>query len=196
MAHLPSWDVTAIEIALDLEISDPSRTVFSGPAEPRICLVAALAWTLQIKRIIAAVDRALPARLPPGLRIARSTARRGFSAAPDAISVQPMPMLLRLQQKFVRAIKPGLANSEAAISFGKERHVDEASARFIRDFIPNEALPVFEPSHSGPGFEATDLRGLGITIYRLGDDGAPQSILSHWAYAPDSRGSRHLASGP
>ena len=46
VTHLRKWDVTAIEIALDLEIPrshDRSRGFSSpGPAEPRICLVAAL----------------------------------------------------------------------------------------------------------------------------------------------------------
>ena len=197
IAHLRKWDVTAIEIALDLEMlrfSEPARLVFSGPAEPRICLVAAFASTSQLKRIVAAVDRVMPARLPPGLLVAPPLARSERSAPSGPITIQPMPALLRLQSRLIRAIEPGLTDSRTPISFANVRDLSEAAARFIRDFIPCKTLPSFEPAHAAGA--AIDLSVIGITIYRLGTRGAPESILAHWAYARGSRSSLHLESGP
>jgi hypothetical protein len=190
--------VTAIEIALDLEtlqIPDRSAYGFSGPDEPRICLVAAFALTSHLKRIIAAVDRAIPMRLHGGFRAVPSPVR-SISAAPVTVSVEPMLVLSRLQSKFIRAIEPGLTHDEDTILFASVHDMGEAPERFIRDFIHSKTLPVFEPQRVAPSFEALQLRASGITIFHLGSRGAPESILAHWAYAQDSRGSLHLKSGP
>ena len=195
VAHLQKWDVTAIEIALDLEtqrVSDLSRSVFSGPAQPRICLVACFVLSPQLKRIVAAIDRAVPARLPSGLRIAPATARSTPSVA-AAVSLQPMLALLRLQSKLVRAIEPGLAND--VISLRMTHNMDEATTRFVGDFISSKTLPTFEPPLTAADFDAIDLTALGITIYHLGRAGAPQSILAHWPY-PRSADGLHLRGGP
>ena len=85
VTHLPGWDVTAIEIALDLEpplFSDPVLVAFSGAAEPRICLVTSFALTSQLKRIVTAIDRVVPERLPGGLRIAPARGRAANKTAP------------------------------------------------------------------------------------------------------------------
>ncbi len=190
--------ITAFEIALDLEVPrllDPALLAFSGKAEPRICLVAAFASTSQLKRIIAAVDRAVPARPPSGLRIAPSMARQPTTSTPAAISIQPMLLLMRLQAKLIRAIEPGLATDAMLLPFAV-RDVGEAAARFVGNFIPSEAVPVFEPPYATAGFEATNVRALGITMYRLGHRGAPESILAHWASAQNRRGCIPLESGP
>jgi hypothetical protein len=187
--RLDGWHVTAFEIALDLELPrllDPATLAFSGKAEPRICLVAAFAWTSQLKRVVAAVDRALPARLPSGLRIAPSLARGTTHANGVSISIQPMLALMRLQAALVRAIEPGLAHDGTPLSFGQARDVREAE-RFVREFIPSKALPAFEPAYAATGFDATNLRAVGITIYRLGYRGTPESILAHWASARNRR---------
>ena len=60
--------------------------------------------------------------------------------------------------------------------------MDEAAVLFIRDFIPNKTLPSFEPSRDAPEFEPIPLRATGLTIYHLGSQAAPASILAHWAY--------------
>jgi hypothetical protein len=194
VTHLSKWDVTAIEIALDVEIprlSDPSRFVFSGPAEPRICLVAGFALTSQLKRIISAVDRAGPERLPSGLRVARSTTRSSEAPAPAIVAVQPMPVLLRLQSKLVRAIEPGLAQAE---SIATNSDLDEAGANFVRNFIPGKVLPTFEPAREPGDFDFLEIKAVGLTIYRLGHSGEPESILAHWTY-PDAHRSHHLRGG-
>ena len=132
-ARLEEWHTTAFEIALDLEVPrllDPATLPFSGKAEPRICLVAAFASTSQLKRIVAAVDRTVPARLPAALRITPSIARRPTSAMPAVISIQPMLVLLRLQAKLIRAIEPGLVDGDTPLSFGKAREVGEPAATF------------------------------------------------------------------
>jgi hypothetical protein len=177
------WDVTAIEIALDLatpRTSDSSTLAFNGPAEPRICLVAAFALTSHLKRIVAAVDRAMPARAPSGLRIVHPMARRADGAAPTTVSIQPTPALLRLQSRLVRAIEPGLAHSEDSVAVRGTGDMDEAAVRFIREFIPCRSLPALEPPF-GPADDA-QFRAVGITIYCLGRRGTPESILAHWAY--------------
>ena len=187
VAHLQKWDVTAIEIALDLEaqrVFDLSRFAFSGPAQPRICLVACFALTTQLKRIVAAVHRAVPARLPSRLRIAPAAARSDPSAA-AGVSLQPMLALLRLQSKLVRAIEPGLAND--VISLRMRRDMDEATTRFVGDFISRKTLPTFEPPLAVADFDAIELTAIGITIYHLGSDGAPQSMLAHWPYPQNAR---------
>lgn len=61
--------------------------------------------------------------------------------------------------------------------------MDEPAALFVRDFIPYKALPAFEPSYVSEEFDPIGLRGTGLTIYRLGMHGTPESILAHWAYA-------------
>lgn len=197
--RLENWHVTAFEIALDLEVPrllDPATLAFSGKAEPRICLVAAFASTPQLKRIVAAVDRAVPARLPSGLRVAAAITRAANGTTPAAISLQPMSALLRLQAKLIRAIEPGLADDGKLLSFGQARDVGETAARFVREFIPARALPAFEPPSAAPGFASTNLRAVGITMYRLGHRGAPESILAHWASLERRRGSNPLESGP
>jgi hypothetical protein len=199
IARLEEWHITAIEIALDLEVPrllDPASFAFSGKAEPRICLVAAFASTSQLKRIVAAIDRAVPPRAPSGLRIAPSMARWANNATPGAISVQPMNALLRLQAKLIRAIEPGLASGGTLFSLRVVRELGEAAARFVRDFIPSKALPLFEPQHAAAAFEVTDLRALGTTMYRLGYRGAPESILAHWAFAQHRRSAIPVESGP
>jgi hypothetical protein len=197
VTHFKKWDVTAIEIALDLEIPrfvDPSRFLFSGPAEPRICLVAAYALTSQLKRIVAAVDRAMPPRPTSALRISPGAARSPTAPAAAGVSIQPMYALLRLQSKLIRAIEPGLADGEVTVR--TRRGVDNAAARFIGGFIIHKTLPTFEPPCAlSADFDATELRVTGLTIYRLGDAGAPESILAHWPYANEP-GSVHLLGGP
>ena len=196
VTHLQKWDVTGIEIALDLEMPhfvDQTRFVFSGPAEPRICLVAGFALTSQLKRIIAAVDRAVPARLPSRLRMTPAMARSAVPAPTVAFSVQPMLALLRLQSKLIRAIEPGLAHD--GVSLRMKRAMEDSPARFIGDFISRETLPSFEPPYGAADSEITELTAIGITIYRLDQRGAPTSILGHWAYPADP-GSIHLRGGP
>jgi hypothetical protein len=194
VAHLDKWDPTAIEIALDLEVppfADPSSFGFTGPAEPRICLVAAFALTPQLKRIVAAVDRALPLRLPSTLRIAPSRTRSPAGKTPSHVSIRPMPSLIRIQAKLIRAIAPGLADSHALA-----HDMDKTVSHFIHDFIPSNALPLLEPSDAQLAFALPELKPLGITMYRLDRLGKPRSILGHWAYAPDARRSDPLRSGP
>jgi hypothetical protein len=192
---LQKWDVTAIELALDLEIPrfvDPSRCVFSGPAEPRICLVAGFALTSQLKRVIAAVDRAVPVRPPARLRL-RPATTRSETPSSAAVSIQPMLPLLRLQSKLIRAIEPGLVQDAGSLNAG--RRMEEAAARFVGEFISQKTLPTLEPPCSLADFDATDLKVVGLTIYRLGDRGVPESILAHWVYPLDPR-SVHIRGGP
>lgn len=194
IAHLPQWDITAIEVALDLEtprISSGSELHFSGDAEPRICLVAAFALTPQLKRIVAAVDRALPVRLPPTLRISPSQTRAGVRSAATTISIMPLPALIRIQSRLIRAIQPGLADPHAHAD-----HMDAAIARYVREFIPSNALPALEPSHPHVEFTPIKFKPLSITIYHLDRAGKPQSILGHWPYGPGARRSIPLRSGP
>lgn len=190
-------DVTPIEIALDLETTllyESSHFAFSGPAEPRICLVAAFALTSQLKRIIAAVDRAVPARAPSDLRVVPAP-MRSANAAPRSFSIEPMVALRKLQTRLIRATEPGLLHSwDGSLSDGL-RNMGAEAERFVRDFVPSKALPVLEPAQARAS-EALDLRAVGITIYRLGNRGAPESILAHWPYIKDSRGKPHLKSGP
>ena len=197
VTHFKKWDVTAIEIALDLEIPrfvDPSRFIFSGPAEPRICLVAAFALTSQLERIVAAVNRAMPPRLTSALRISPGAARSPTTPAAAGVSIQPMHALLRLQSKLIRAIEPGLADGAVPLRMGHA--MDSFAARFIGDFIPRKTLPTFEPPCAlNADAGATELRVIGLTIYRLGDCGIPESILAHRPY-PDDRGSVRLLGGP
>lgn len=54
--------------------------------------------------------------------------------------------------------------------------------RFIADFISRGTLPSLEPACTAADFDAMDVTAIGVTIYRLGDKGAPESILAHWAY--------------
>lgn len=185
ITHLRKWDVSGIEIALDLEIpriSDRSRFVFSGPAEPRIRLVVCFALTSQLKRIVTAVDRAAPARPPSGLRIS-STERRSMPPPVATMSIQPTVALVRLQSRLIRAIEPGLAHD--ALSSRVRRTMEESTIRFVSDFIPHKALPTLEPACPVSDFDATDVSALGLTIYRLGEKAAPKSILAHWAFPPD-----------
>ncbi len=184
VTHVKKWDVTAIEIALDLEIPrfvDPSRFNFSEPAEPRICLVAAFALTSHLKRIVAAVDRTRPARPLSGVKISPAVARSATAPVSASVSIQPMNALLRLQSKLIRAIEPGLADGIVPL---RMRHgMGTTAARFIGDFVLRKTLPTFEPTGAlGADFDAADLGVTGLTIYRLGDRGAPESILGHWPY--------------
>ena len=190
------WDVTAIEVALDLEIPrlpHLSELVFSGPAEPRICLVAAFALTSHLKRIAAAVGRAVPARAPSRLRIAPARARTASSTT-NAISIQPMLALLRLQSRLVHTIEPGLAHDRSML-WRTSQNMDEAAAHFVQDFIPGEAVPTFEPPYKAADFDSTAVKVVGLTIYRLGQRGFPESILAHWAY-PKKQRSHHPGGGP
>jgi hypothetical protein len=191
-AHLPRWDVTPIELALDLETPQlPARPalVFSGPAEPRICLVAAFALTSHLKRIAAAVDRAAPARAPGRLRIAASRARTASLAT--VISVQPMLTLLRLQARLIRAIEPGLAHHRSLLPLALSHNMNETAVHFIHDFIASKAPPTFEPPSKLATFAPVAVKAVGITLYRLSRRGVPESILAHWAYPQ-----HHLRRGP
>jgi hypothetical protein len=197
VTHLRKWDVTAIEIALDLEIvrfSDQAQLVFSGPAEPRICLVAGFALTSQLKRIISAVDRTVPERPPARLRIAHSQTRSATTTA--ALSVQPMPVLMRLQTKLLRAIEPGLAQGDSVASTAAVRELDEAGTNFVRNFIADKVLPTFEPAALTGDFESTPVKAVGLTIYRLGHQGKPEHILAHWTYPQDPDRSLPLRGRP
>jgi hypothetical protein len=108
-----------------------------------------------------------------------------------------MVSLLRLQRKLIRAIEPGLAEH---VMHGKSlpppTGMDVSIAEYIRTFIPTHTLPTFEPPYALADFAPTLLRAVGMSIYRLGGNGAPESILKHWAYAPGTRGSIHLRRGP
>ena len=204
MTHLPEWDATAIELALDLErlrFDDSPVAIFSGPAEPRICIITCFALSSQLKRIVAAVDRVIPRRLP-GLRIARAQTRGDLphnagavTTRPGAVAIAPMLSLLRLQYRLIRAIQPGLADQRAA-RVAARSDLGDASAHFIGDFIINNSLPTFEPPMANVDFPPARFRATGITIYRLGGRGVPRSILGHWAYAHSAGASVHLRSGP
>lgn len=190
-------EITPIEIALDLETTllyDASHFAFSGPAEPRICLVAAFALTSQLKHLIAAVDRAIPVRAPSGLRIFPMPARSA-SVAPRAFSIEPMLVLRRLQSKLIRATQPGLVHSWDGTLSDSLRDMGDEAEKFVRDFVPSKALPLLEPADAR-GSQALNLRAVGMTVYRLGSRGVPESILAHWPYVKDSRGKPHLKSGP
>ncbi|HEY2473859.1 MAG TPA: hypothetical protein VGI19_03565 [Candidatus Cybelea sp.] len=196
VTHLPMWDITPVEIAVDVEpprILDASGAVLSAPSESRICLVAGFALSSQLKRMVTAVERVIPARLPNGLRLAPAKARRSLSPALGAVAIAPMLPLLRLQQRLIRAIEPGLATHE-----GTERAAEmpDGVGHFVRDFITSKTLPSFEPSLPVVEFASTPLKPVGITLYHLGRRGKPQSILGHWAYVQNARGSIHLISGP
>jgi hypothetical protein len=198
VARLEQWDVTAIEIAMDLaapRYDDAVGFVFSGPAEPRICLVAGFALTSQLKRIVAAVDRSVPARPPSRLRLLPATARSPTPLVAAAVSIQPMLALLRLQSKLIRAIEPGLAHDASVASFRVRRKMQETAARFIGEFISRKTLPAFEPPCTVTDSDPKELSAVGLSIYLLGHDGAPHSILAHWAY-PLDRTSIHLRGGP
>lgn len=199
IAHLRKWDVTPIEIAIDLEAprqSDPAGIPFSGAAEPRVCLVAAFALTSHLKRIAAAVERAIPQRPPAGLHLSPSPSRSAAKAEAVAISVRPMPPLVRLQSKLLRAIEPGLAHVDLATTTGVVREMGESAAAYIRDFVPTKALPAFEPAFAARGFAPIDIKPTSISIYRLGQRGAPESILASWAYSQEPRYTLPLRGGP
>ncbi len=194
VTDLQTRDVTAIEIALDLEMPrllDPPQFFFSGPSEPRICLVTGFALTSHLKRIVAAVGRAVPARMPSGFQISSARSR---SPTPPAtvVTIQPMLALLRLQSKLIRAIEPGLANE--LVSFRTRRDMEETAAQFIGNFISSKALPTFEPPCASSDLNSIQLNAIGFTIYRLGLAGAPESILAHWAYSQDGRSIHALES--
>jgi len=197
ITQLPVWDATAIEIALDLAVpryAQPGLD-FSGPGEPRVCLVAGFALSSQLPRIVNAVDRTIPARLPSPLRISPAPARS--SSSPSGVSVQPVLPLLRLQSRLIRSIEPGLINDHRQVSVGGNRHMDDATLRFIRDFIASKMLPSFEPVNAATAFaDMLRLRVVGITIYQLGRRGAPQSIVEHWTYKTNAGSSVHLVRGP
>lgn len=191
-------EVTPIEIALDLETTlplDSSRFDFSGAAEPRVCLVAAFAFTSHIKRIVGAVDRAIPARAPSGLRIA-PTPVRSAAVTPSVLSIEPMLVLQRLQAKLIRAIEPGVTWDESKILFGSVRDMGEEAERFVRDFLPRKMLPMLTPQYAALGSESLSPRAAGISIYRLGARGIPESVIAHWVYAQGTRGNLHLINGP
>jgi hypothetical protein len=197
VTHLRKWDATPIEIALDVEIpplSDPSRVAFSGPAEPRICLVAGFALTSQLKHVISAVDRTVPERPPSGLRITPWTSRSAKILG--TIAVAPMPVLLRLQSKLVRSIEPGLARRQSVVALTANRDLDEAGVNFVLNFIPDKVLPTFEPQEAMSDFDFLEIEAVGLTVYRLGPRGAPESILAHWSYPHDRNRSHPLRGRP
>lgn len=199
MASKPpgGWGLTPIEIAIDLELPqlfDSSTFGVCGPAEPRVSVVVGFALTQQLKRIVAAVDRAVPVRLPSRLRIASSKARLANGSC--ALSIAPMPPLLRLQSKLIRAIEPGLTPRLAQISPGKPRGMEPHTVHFIRDFISTKAPPMLEPPCLTSDFVPTSLMTAGITLYRLDRQGKPQSVLGHWSYPQRSPASLPLRSTP
>lgn len=194
IAHLPTWDATPIEVALDLEhprLGNPTGVTFSGSAEPRICLLVAFALAHQLKRIVSAIDRALPARLPPRLRVVRLRARSAAGLPAASVSILPMAPLIRIQARLLRAIQPGLAHAH---TYGRD--MDETTSRYIHDFIPSNALPAIEPPPVHLEYVPIELTTLGVSVYRLDRTGKPQTILGHWAYAPGARQSIPLRSGP
>jgi hypothetical protein len=185
VTYLQRWDLTAIEIALDLETPpflDGLSLRFSSQHEPRICLVAGFALSAQLERIVGAIERARPARLPSRLRAALSQSRGEHRCGEHPVAVQPMLPLMRLQSRLIRAIAPGLVYDEVQISLAGPREFDEVARTFIRDFISSETIPTFEPAYAVAGFPATQLWASGITIYQLGPEGTPQSIVRRWAY--------------
>jgi hypothetical protein len=197
ITQLPVWDATAIEIALDLAVPRYAQRPgldFSGPGEPRLCLVAGFALRSQLKRIVAAVDRTIPARLPSPFRISPAPPRS--SGSPSGVSVQPVLPLLRLQSRLIRSIQPGLTIDNVQIAVGGNRNMDEATLRFIRDFISSKALPSFEPLNVVAAVDTLRLRVVGITIYQLGRRGVPQAIVEQWKYKADGGSSVHLVRGP
>jgi hypothetical protein len=197
ITQLPVWDATAIEIALDLAVPRYAHGPgldFSGPAEPRVCLVAGFALSSQLQRIVKAVDRTIPARLSSPLRISRAPVRT--PGVPSGVSIQPVLPLLRLQSRLIRSIAPGLTNDNVQISVGGNGDMDEATLRFIRDFIPSKMLPSFEPLTGTAASDVLRLHIVGITIYQLGRRGAPQSIVEHWSYKVKAGSSVHLVRGP
>jgi len=197
ITQLPVWDATAIEIALDLvapQYAQRPGLNFTGPGEPRVCLVAGFALSSQLQRIVTAVDRTIPAKLPSPLRISPAPGRS--SGSPSGASIQPLLPMLRLQSRLIRSVEPGLTNDNLQISLGANRDMDEATLRFVRDFIASKALPSFEPLNGISGAETLRLRVAGVTIYQLGRRGAPQSIVEHWTYKSNGGGSVHLLRGP
>lgn len=197
ITQLPVWDATAIEIALDLAVPRYAHGPgfdFSGPGEPRVCLVAGFALSSQLTRIVSAVDRTIPARMPSPLRISRAPARS--LGAPSGVSIQPVLPLLRLQSRLIRSIEPGLTNDNVQISVGGNGDMDEATLRFIRDFIASKTLPSFEPINAAAASDTLRLHVVGITIYQLGRRGAPRSVVEHWAYKANAGTSVHLVRGP
>lgn len=196
VTHLPMWDVTPIEIALDVEpprFPDASGAVYYGSSDSRVCLVACFALSSQLKRIVTALDRVIPRRLPGGLRLAPARARGASRRAAGALAIAPMLPLLRLQHRLIRAIEPGLAAREVLESSSL---MVGGAAHFVRDFIASKALPMFEPELRIVQFESVRLTPVGVTLYHLDRQGTPQSILGHWAYAHGARGSNHLIGGP
>jgi hypothetical protein len=111
------------------------------------------------------------------------------------MTIAPMAALLRLQSRLIRAIEPGLAHADPdGGGFVKPRGMDEASARFVFDFVPENTLPTFEPYAAAGEFIAVRLRPTGITLYQLGRHGAPEAMLGHWAYGQDGGKMLHLQS--
>jgi hypothetical protein len=184
VTYLRRRGLTAIEIALDLEtpqLSDRSSLGFADSHQPRICLVAGFALSAQLERIIAAVERARPTRLPSRLRAAPSRSR-GEGREEHAVAVQQMLTLMRLQSRLVRAIAPGLVHDERQIAHVGAPELDERAGSFIRDFISSKAIPTFEPAYVAATFAATQMSASGITIYELGRQGTPQSVIRRWTY--------------
>jgi hypothetical protein len=185
VTHLPKWELTAIEISMDVEFpSDFDKSSLDCPAsaEPRICVVAGFALTEQLTRIVAALARVLPARLPSRLRAATTKHRSADRSAPRAITIRPMPPLIRLQSRFNRAIEPGLVHDGSGTSLGGTRDFDEDAAQFIHDFVSSKTLPSFEPPFALTDFPETRLTATGITIYTLDRRGTPESVLKRWPY--------------
>lgn len=198
ITQLPVWDAMAIEISLDLappRYVHPAGPSFLGPGEPRVCLLAGFALSSHLPRIIAAVGRTVPARLPSPLRIARAAARSSRCSG-AGVSIQPVLPLLRLQSRLIRSIEPGLTHDNVQIAVGGNRDMDETTVCFIRDFIASKTPPSFEPLDAAAAADLLRLRVAGITIYQLGRHGAPQSILEHWAYKRDTGNCVHLVRGP
>lgn len=198
ITQLPVWEATAIEIALDLappRYGNASGISFSGPGEPRVCLLAGFALSSQLEHVVGAVDRTIPTRFPSPLRIARAPARSsGHSAA--GVWIQPVLPLLRLQSRLIRSIEPGLTHDNVRIAVGGNRDMDETTLRFVRDFIASKTPPSFEPLDAAAPADTLRLRVAGVTIYQLGRHGTPQSIVEHWPYKRETGTSVHLVRGP
>ena len=196
VTRLPAWNVTAFEIALDLQ-SDGfigADTGRFGAASPRICLLAGFALTPQLKRVIAAVDRTIPARLPREIRVVPAKTRGGPAATGAAFSIQPLLALIRLQLRFARAIEPGLA--EGAASNCRSREDRRTYVAIRTRFHTFKNASDFRAEQRAGRLRLGAIKIFGITVYRLGSRAEPQSILGHWTYVKSTRSSVHLPSGP
>ena len=177
-------DVTAIEIALEMDGPQFGGTLtsqFSGFAEPRISLVVCFARTALVGHIGSAVSRVVSDRPAPGLIISPCQPD-AKGEPPYALCVSPMIGLVRLQSKIIRAIAPGIVDSETIEAADVADDIDELAAAYIREFLPIGGLPVLVPASANEHFMPTPIIASGVAMYRLGQHATPQSRLAHWSY--------------